>query len=95
MKPFKKKLETDEEFEQFTQLLYAAMKDPVIHDKILKTLKMDSFKRRIVLNNWLEQLRLKKAPEKLRRLLAYLFDDAIAEKTILLLKRQENNKSGY
>ena len=88
-------MKINEEFEQFAQLLFAVMEDPVIHDKILKTLKMDSFKRRFVLNNWLEQLRLQKAPAKLRRLLAYLFDDAIAEKTISLLDRQENHNSGY
>jgi len=62
--------------------------DPVINKKVVNILKLDSYPRHIVLSNWLEQLRLNKAPQKLTQALTYLFDDRIAEKVYNLITDQ-------
>jgi hypothetical protein len=48
-------------------------------------LKLDSYKRRIVLNNWVEQLRRQQASAKLLNALSCLFDDAIAEEVLTII----------
>jgi len=55
-------------------------KDALVNEKLITMLKLDSYQRRSVLNNWLEQLRQKNAPENLRQALSCLFDDIVAEK---------------
>jgi len=52
-------------------------------------LAMDSYPRRLVLNNWLEQLRLKNAPQQLTQTLSYLFDDTIAQKIYDLINKSK------
>ena len=51
-------------------------------------LKMEAYPRRLVLNNWLEQLRLNKAPKKLTQALTYLFDDDIAKKVLTIIDKR-------
>ena len=75
-------------FEPFVKLLQAICNDPVINKKVENILKMDSHPRRIVLSNWLEQLRLNNAPKKLTQTLSYLFDDSVVEKILTLLNKQ-------
>jgi hypothetical protein len=60
--------------------------DAVINKKVIRMLKMDSYSRRIVLSNWLEQLRRNDAQDKLTQNLALLFDNGIAEKVYDLIK---------
>jgi hypothetical protein len=91
VKPSKREVDDNRDYEQFSRLLHAALQDPFIHNRIQELLKMDSYRRRRQLNNWLEQLRLRNAPQKLRHLLAFLFDDEIAEKTISLMEMQGNS----
>ncbi len=76
----------DTEFESFLKLVQAMRKDPVINKKVVHILKMESYLRRLVLNNWLEKLRKENAPKKLTQTLSYLFDDIVAEKTLKLIK---------
>ena len=80
------------DFEPMIKLLQAIRYDPVINKKVSGLLKMDAFPRRMVLNNWLEQLRLNKAPKKLTQTLTYLFDDNIAEKVYNLINRSKGKK---
>jgi len=61
--------------------------EPVINKKVIGILKMDSYRRRLVLNNWLEQLRQNNAPQKLMQTLACLFDDHIAEKILTCINK--------
>ena len=75
--------ETD--FVSIVKVLQAIRRDPVINKKVASILRMDSYPRRIILSNWLEQLRRNHAPQKLLRSLAFLFDDAIAEKVRMLI----------
>jgi len=63
--------------------------DPVINQKVSNLLNMDSYLRRLVLNNWLEQLRRNNAPQKLTQALSYLFDDLFAEKVYGLINRSK------
>ncbi len=75
------------DFESIAKLLQAMRNDPVINKKVINILKLDAYSRRLVLNNWLEQLRRKNAPKKLTQTLSYLFDDIIAEKVFELINR--------
>lgn len=85
-------LKIDAEHEPLFTLLDTILNDPVINNKVDKLLKLDSYPRHIVLSNWLEQLRLNKAPHKLTQTLTYLFDDSIAEKVYNLLNRSKVKK---
>jgi hypothetical protein len=75
----------DSDIESIRKLLQAIQNDPVINKKVKNILKMDTYLRRSVLNNWLEQLRLKNAPGKLTQTLSILFDDKIAKKVLTLI----------
>ena len=79
--------ETD--FEQFAKLIQTIQKDSDIKSRIKQILKMDSYRRRFLLNNWLEQLRRQNASEKLLETLSYLFDDIVAEETLKLINRSQ------
>ena len=81
----------ESDFKSIKNLLMAMRYDPVINKKIIKMLKMESYSRCLVLNNWLEQLRNNNAPKKLIRTLSILFDDIIAEKIYELLKKSKAN----
>ena len=63
--------------------------DPLIKDRIIEVLKMNPYDRRLVLNNWLEQLRIRRAPENLQNALSALFDNAIAKKILAMINKQE------
>lgn len=73
------------------KLLRAFRNDSVINEKVIDILKMNSYSRRFVLNNWLEQLRRKNASGKLTQTLALLFDDSIAKKIFDLIKKSKKN----
>jgi hypothetical protein len=75
--------------ERFICLVQAVLEDPVIKQRILKMLKLNSFERRSVLNIWLEQLRLRNASEELLYVLSNLFDDAIAQKTLSMIDKSK------
>jgi len=79
----------DAELEPIFTLLNAMLNDSVINNKVTNILKLNSYPRHIVLSNWLEQLRLNKAPEQLTQTLTYLFDDSIAEKVYNLINRSK------
>ena len=85
-------IKTNAELEPLFTLLNAMLKDSVINNKVVNILKLDTYPRHIVLSNWLEQLRLNKAPEKLTQTLTYLFDDSIAKKVYNLISRSTDKK---
>jgi hypothetical protein len=84
---FSKPEKIDKELEPFIKLIQIMRDDPLINKKVIKILKLDSYQRRIVLNNWLEQLRRQNAPENLRQALTSLFDDTISEKVLTLINK--------
>jgi hypothetical protein len=85
----------ESDFESFEKLLHAIRCDPVINKKVSNLLKKNSYLRRLVLNNWLEQLRRNSAPKKLIQTLSYLFDDSIAEKIYGLINSLKNKRNNH
>jgi hypothetical protein len=75
----------DKDFEPFYKLLQVMRDDPVVNEKVLTILKLDSYQRRSVINNWLEQLRRQNAFENLRQALSCLFDDKVAAKVLKII----------
>ena len=81
--------DAEADFEQFAKLIQTIQKDSDIKSRVIQILKMDSYRRRFLLNNWLEQLRRQNASEKLLETLSYLFDDIVAEETLKLINRSQ------
>ena len=79
----------DKEFESFNKLIQVMRDDPVVNEKILTILKLDSYQRRSVINNWLEQLRKQNAFESLRQALSCLFDDKIAGEVLKIISHRQ------
>jgi len=71
------------------KLVLVIRDDPLINEKVIQLLQLDSFQRRSVLNIWLEQLRVRHASENLLSALSSLFDDTIAEKVLTLINEVE------
>jgi hypothetical protein len=82
------KLKSKIKSDQFAHLIQIAQNDDEINNRIVQLLRLDSYRRRIVLNRWLERLRREGARENLQQSLACLFDDDIVEKTLLILKNK-------
>jgi len=87
------KIETD--LEPLKKLLNAMLNDSVINDKVTKILKMDSYPRRIVLSNWLEQLRRNNAPQKLIQTLTHLFDDTVAGQVYGMINNLKDKRDNH
>jgi hypothetical protein len=77
--------------ERFEDLIRITGDDKLIKKRILDVLQLSSFERRSVLNHWLEELRLRKAPQNLMNLLSCLFDDTVANTLLTFLKPHLNN----
>jgi hypothetical protein len=69
-------------------IIQIALEDPVIKKRIKEVLNLDSYERRSVLNEWLEQLRLRNARREIITGLIYLFDDVGAKELLKII----NNK---
>ena len=88
MKPTKNS-DSDTQSDSFIQLIKIMRDDPEINKRVIRLLNSESYQRRNVLNNWLEQLRLQAASEKLLVALSSLFDEAIAKKTLSMINRSK------
>jgi len=84
-----KQVDPNNSIEPLKNLIHVMRNDPVINSEVIKILNLDSYHRRSVLNNWLEQLRLRKAPENLISALCYLFDDKIAREVLALINKRK------
>ncbi len=87
--PPPKQTDRDKNFEPFKRLMQVMQNDPVLHERVIQMLKLDSYQRRALLNNWLEQLRTRNASERLLSALSCLFDDKIAEKVLTLINNRQ------
>ncbi len=83
---------SDKELDPFIKLIQVMWDDPLINEKLIEILNMESYKRRIVLNNWLEQLHRQKASENLIQALSRLFDDKVAKNVLSLINSRWNLK---
>jgi len=60
--------------------------DEIINKNIVALLQLDLYQRRLVLNSWLEQLRMQNAPQNLQNALSSLFDEKVAKQIMDLIK---------
>ena len=75
--------------EPLKKLMHVMRNDPIINSEVMKILNLNSYQRRSVLNNWLELLRRRRAPENLLSALCYLFDDKIAMEVLVLINKRK------
>lgn len=73
--------------ESLIRLVEIMRKDTWINREVTRMLKLDAYRRRIVLNDWLEGLRRKNAPVDLLRAFSCLFDDDIARQVLLIINK--------
>jgi len=79
------KTEAANNYEDIRRLILVMQHDQVVQKEILRLLRLDAYHRRLLLNNWLEQLRTRQAPEHLLSALACLFDDKIAARFLSMI----------
>jgi len=84
-------MRTNTKTENLEELIRITCNDKLIKKRILDVLKLSSFERRSVLNQWLEELRLRQAPKNLMNLLSSLFDDTVANTLLTIIKPHLNN----
>jgi len=75
---------------EFEGLLETVITDPLLKNRVIEVLKLNSFDRRSVLNIWLKQLRQQNAPQYIIDGLSYLFDDHIANEILNLINNNPN-----
>lgn len=74
------KLVSDDE--TFVALIQVAREDPEIRKVLKNLLKLDDMNRMSMLGGWLEELRLKGAPDDFVQALGYLKDPDVAKKAL-------------
>ena len=79
----------DNSLESFATLIEIMRDDQDINEKVMAVLRLDSYKRRAILNDWLEQLRIRNASEDLLSALSSLFDDNVAGEVLILINKTE------
>lgn len=87
-----KLLKVENEYDQFEslgRLIQIMRNDEVINKKVTILLQMDSYQRRLVLNNWLKRLQKQNASQKLLTALSSLFDDKVAEQVLTLINSRK------
>lgn len=83
---FSKNKKTIGEKEPLITLIRVAQEDVEIKMQLLTILSQNKFHRESILNSYLEELRLKQAPQEFISALACLLDDDVAEKALEILK---------
>lgn len=74
--------------DHFVTLIQVALEDEQIRKQILAIVRLDSFNRQSLLNSLLRTLTLSGAPPELIRILGYLREDDIAQKTKEFLEEE-------
>ena len=74
------------ENEPLVTLIQVAQEDVEIKRHLLAILSQNKFNRESILNSYLEELRLKPAPQEFKSAIACLLDDDVAEKVLEILK---------
>jgi hypothetical protein len=75
----------------FIDLMRIALEDRDIRKKLTFILKLDSFNRQSLLNTWLNDLKLQRAPKKLIGALSAFLNDDIAEKALEVINESETS----
>lgn len=69
----------------FVLLVQVAREEPEIGTQLRRILSLEPFHRKSALNTFIDQMRLKDAPETFVSAVAALLDDSVAEKVLELL----------
>ena len=86
MKAGRKEPDSIADDEDFIRFMQVARDDREIHQRLVMVLSQDDFNRQSLLNTWISDLELQKAPEELRRVFTYLLDSEIAAAALSLLR---------
>ena len=81
------------ENEPLVTLIRVAQEDVEIKRHLLAILSQNKFNRESILNSYLEELRLKQAPQEFISAIACLLDDDVAEKALEILKLSNLSES--
>ncbi len=73
------------EDETFIRLIQVAQEEPEIRNRLKSILTQDDFNRRSLINTWIEELKLQKAPSDFIKALSYFLDESVAVSTLELL----------
>ena len=71
--------------ETFIRLIQVAQEEPKIGDRLKSILSQDDFNRRSLINTWIEELKLQKAPSDFIKALSYFLDESVAGSALELL----------
>ena len=74
--------------EDFINLMQVAQQDEQLGRTLRNLLSQTAMQRKSLLNTWIHEMRLKKAPSSLIEAVACLLDDEIAEKALAVLENQ-------
>jgi hypothetical protein len=77
------------ENETFGTLMQVAQEDVEIKKQLITILSQNRFNRASILNSYIENLRLQKAPKEFISAMACLLDDCIAAKALQILNEIE------
>jgi hypothetical protein len=90
---FDKKKKLADKKEPLVTLIRVAQEDVEIKRQLLAILSQNKFNRESILNSYIEELRLKHAPQKFISAIACLLDDDVAEKALEILKLHDLNEA--
>jgi hypothetical protein len=74
--------------DNFVNLMRAAQEDEQMRQTLRSILSQQPMQRKSLLNTWIQEMRLRNAPEALVESVACLTDDRIAEKALAVLENQ-------
>jgi len=77
--------EPDHELNPLFRLLQIMRTDPLLNEKVITLVKMDSCERRYILNYWLEQLCKQSAFDNLCQALSCLSNDKVSAEMLKIL----------
>ena len=86
MHPFHKEKKAVSKDKTFVALVHEAQEDADFRKQLCRILSLDEFNRKSALNTLIANMSLQKAPGKLIDAMGNLLDDAVAKKTLEMIK---------
>ena len=71
--------------ETFVRLIQVAQEEPEIGNRLKSILTQDDFNRKSMINTWIEELKLQKAPSDFIKELSYFLDESVARSALDML----------
>ncbi len=92
MELFKKQPRPAADNETFVRLIQVARENPAIRNRLKTILSLETFHRKSALNTFIEEMRLKGAPQEFVSAIACFLDNVVANKALRILK-EENTET--